>query len=221
MPAALRTARLASLFVAFAFGVIGGSVGLNALIKSNQENSYIQKTISTLRAQLGDVNVYLNTNDVFHTGVVITTVCALIAVLTFVYLLFTFCSITNRPLGLRLQAFSLIFCAVWLFATLIPFDVYFANHSAQVTATLGGTQVPQSLIQLLENELGVSAVYKHIYYLRLLAVLPWFAFLFSLVAAGVLLVASGHARTTDYGNAASTASESEKNDDVERSQPQA
>ncbi|KAF5390970.1 hypothetical protein D9757_004074 [Collybiopsis confluens] len=41
----LKFPRLASLFMAFAWAVIAGSVGLNALIKSNQQQSAVRKIL--------------------------------------------------------------------------------------------------------------------------------------------------------------------------------
>ncbi|KAF9223103.1 hypothetical protein BS17DRAFT_153745 [Gyrodon lividus] len=176
----LRAGRLGALFFSFVFSVIGGSVGLNALVKSNQERSFIRDA-----APVG-ASVNINVHDVFSTGAVITTVCALLALLSGVFFTFTWCPVKDKRFWFRFQSCALFFCSIWLLATLIPYDYFFANREAQVTASLGGVPVPASLIQNIEEALGVTSVYKDIYYLRLVAVLPWFALLFSVIAGVVL-----------------------------------
>ncbi|KAJ3799863.1 hypothetical protein GGU11DRAFT_465294 [Lentinula aff. detonsa] len=188
----LKIHRLLSLFMAFAFAVISGSVGLNALVKSNQQTSTVRKLLPQ------GTSLTVDDNDVFHSGVVITTVSALIALLTLIYMISLLLSHrkthTSRftRLSDRLLPFewmSLAFCAIWLFATQIPFTHFFATRSAQVTASVGNVPVPPGLVQIVENQLGFTPVYRHISYLRLLAILPWFTFLFTSIAAGVSFLA--------------------------------
>lgn len=95
----------------------------------------------------------------------VTTVSALIAVLSFFFILYIIVrSNSNLARAYRIQAALLAFCTVWLFATLIPFDYYFANRSARVTASLNGIQLPSSLINQAEQALGTTAVYRKIGY---------------------------------------------------------
>jgi len=186
--------RLISLSLAFAFSFISGSVGLNALIKSNQQKSAIRKDLPA------GTSVNVNDNDVFRSGVVITTISALIVVLSFIYILMLLLSRRKDTASSRLtrlserslpfQWISLAFCAVWLFATQIPFTHFFATRSAQVHAFVGNVEIPPSFVQTVQNQLGLTSVYKKIGYLRLLAILPWFAFLFTTIAAGVCFLAS-------------------------------
>ncbi|KAH7890517.1 hypothetical protein F5I97DRAFT_37605 [Phlebopus sp. FC_14] len=182
----LKTARLASLFFSFAFSVIGGSVGLNALVKYNQDRSRVNDA-----APAGAV-VTINVHDVFSTGAVITAVCALLAVLSAIFFIFIWCPLPAKRVKfyLRIQSCALLFCSLWLLATLIPFDYYFANRQVGVSVTLDGVPVPASLIQALEEALGFTPVYKDIYYLRLVAVLPWFSFLFPSIASIVFHIAA-------------------------------
>ncbi|KAF9067962.1 hypothetical protein BDP27DRAFT_1295798 [Rhodocollybia butyracea] len=187
----LKIARLLSLFLAFAFAVIAGSVGLNALVKSNQEKSATEKILPA------NTTLVVNDNDVFKSGTVITAVSALIALLCLVYILILLLSrnYENRytRLSNRLLPFewmSLAFCAAFLFATQIPYTHFFATRSAQVSAFFGTFEIPSSVVQAVQASLGVTTVYKSISYLRLVAILPWFTFLFTSVAAGVSFVAS-------------------------------
>jgi len=185
----MKSTVLAALGMAWAWGVIAGGVGLNALIKSNQEKS-------RLRALVPSPTVLtIDTNDVFSSGVVVTTVSALIAVictLTIIHIVFFPASSRID----RIHGIMLAFCAVWLFVTMIPFTAFVANRSADVTATLNGVALPSSLIDRAERTLGVTRVYKDISYLRLVAILPWFTVLFTAIAAGVLFTASSRATAT-------------------------
>jgi len=189
----MRSAVLGALGMAFAWGVIAGSVGLNALIKANQEKSRLKKLIPSPTV------VTIDTNDVYRSGVVLTTVAALIALISFLSIvhLFLVPSVDRVPQIFRIQAIVLAFCAVWLFATLIPFTVYFATRSAKVTASLNGIQLPASLVNRVEQSLGSTSVYHKIGYLRLVAVLPWITTLFTVIAAIVLFIASSRTTTTE------------------------
>lgn len=104
--------------------------------------------------------------DVYHTGVVVTTVCAIIAVLTAIFMFLHI--IPRSALASRttpvLQSGLLAFCALWLFAALVPFTLYFAQHEAKVTASLGGIELPQAVILQVEKLLGVTSVYRDIAY---------------------------------------------------------
>ncbi|KAF8838186.1 hypothetical protein BDN67DRAFT_971941 [Paxillus ammoniavirescens] len=177
----LAAARLGALFLSFTFSVIGGSVGLNAYVKSNQERSYIHHAASS-----GGASVTINANDVFSAGAVITTVCALLALLSAISVAFMWCPIQNKRFWFRSQSCALFFCSIWLFVTLIPFDYFFTNREAQVTATLGGVPVSDSTLKHVEQVLGVTPVYRDLDYLKLVAILPWFALIFSVIS-GVLL----------------------------------
>lgn len=119
------------------------------------------------------LNFLLPITDVFHSGVVITTISALIALLTLIYILLLLLShrMTKKNRFTRLsnqllpfEWMSLAFCAVWLFATQVPFTHFFATRSAQVTAFAGNVQIPPGLVQIVENQLGFTTVYRRIHY---------------------------------------------------------
>lgn len=151
-----RPVRLVALFLCWAFGVIGGSVGLNALIKSNQEKSHLKNSAPP------PTKVYIDTNDIFQVGVVVTVVCTLISIVSFNALLWEllpkfrgFAGRTRRIVG-----FVLAFLSVWLLASLIPFTLFFATGEAKVTAFIGPLELPQSAIQQVEKALGATRAYK-------------------------------------------------------------
>ncbi|KAI0315447.1 hypothetical protein OF83DRAFT_1062076 [Amylostereum chailletii] len=204
----MKLTRLGALFMSFAFAVIGGSVGLNALIDGNRSKSTLRRLLPNTVSVNFNINAPAPATDVFKSGVVLTTVCALIALLTLLLLLAT--ALSGRRAGsartplmtrtLPLQAGVLAFCAVWLFATVIPFTDFFANRSVKVNASVGGVPLPQSAINSLTSQLGLSQRYKDFHYLRLVAILPWFTVLFTGIAAAVLFVAARHRATAVKDN---------------------
>lgn len=118
---------------------------------------------------------------------------------------------------LRKSEWALFFCAVWIFATVIPFDVFFATRSASVTATLSGVPISQSVIQSIEKSLGISPVYNDSWFcepftsiyhscvilticfffsVRLLAIIPWFAFAFAVIAGVFQHIAASRTSTS-------------------------
>lgn len=149
--------------------------------------------------------------DVYHTGVVVVVVCALIALTTAILTLLILAPrSTLSTRSLPLQAWALLICSLWLFAALVPFTMYVAQHEAQITATLDGLPLPPAVVQGVEKALGVTSVYKDIPYcaysvnwvntrrklmafnamsVRLVAILPWFTFLFTSFAAAISFVA--------------------------------
>ena len=156
--AALRTARLASLFLSFAFGVVGMAVGINALVKFNQEKKEL------LGAVPAGATVDVDTHDVLNSGYVLTVVCGLIALASFLFLLpvFVLPALVGRTL--RLQGAVLAFLSVWLFATLVAFTDFFANRSAKITASIAGLSLSPEVIQTIVASLGATTEYKHVDY---------------------------------------------------------
>jgi len=205
----LRNAILGTLAMTWAWGVIAGSVGLNALIKSNQQKSRFRKTIPPPTV------ITINTNDVFTSGIVLTTVCATIVVICTIYFLLLALSPTRFTRTLRIQGGILAFFATWLFATLVPFTLFVARRSAKITARIGNIQLPDSVIQGAEKEFGTTSVYRQIGYLRLVAILPWFAFLFTVIAAVVQFhAASSNSDSTTHIATPAAANDTNENEKV-------
>jgi len=176
----LEIHRRVSLFLSFAFAAVGFAVGLNALLKANRERSYINQLV----APHGIIDIGIH--DVFTTGAFITAICALLSILSCVLFVFMWCPIKHKASSFRIQAWTLYSCAAWLFATLVTYDYFFATRSAQITINFHGQRIPETVIQRLADLFDFTYAYRDVYFLRLLAVLPWFAFV-SAVVAGVFL----------------------------------
>ncbi|KAJ7722873.1 hypothetical protein DFH07DRAFT_897770 [Mycena maculata] len=196
--------RLVTLFLAWAWAWIALGVGINAFVKSNKDKSAIKNQVPP------PTTVSINTNDVFRAGVVVTTVSALIAVISTIYIgLLLFDSGRRSGISTRtltVQYATLGFLAVWLFATQIPVTVFVATHSVQVSASIDGLTLGNGIVKTIEKALGAKTAYKDYNYLVLLAVLPWFTILFTLIAAVVSFLASSHARRTTSTKAAPVSS---------------
>ncbi|KAH9846393.1 hypothetical protein C2E23DRAFT_744219 [Lenzites betulinus] len=192
-----KSARLASLFLTFAFGVVGFAMGISALVKSNDQKDLVKSQAP------GGATVNIDTNDVFKVGCVVTAVCAALAVVSlvsFVLLFFTRAATkTTAPLSTRtlpLQAILLSFLSLWLFASLVAMTDIVANKQAKVTAFIGTLQLQDSIIKAVEAQLGVTSVYREINYLRLAVILPWIAFLFATTSSVLSFLAARRARHT-------------------------
>jgi len=181
-----RLARLSSLFLSFAFGVVGFGIGLNALVKSNDDKNRLRHSVPP------GTNVNINTSDVFASGVVVTVASGLIALFSF----FSFPSVllSSRSFTssriLSAQSAILAFLSIFLFSALIPFTDFVANRQAKVTAFIGTIPVPDAVIRSIEASLGASPIYKDIGYLKNTAILPWFAFLFGVTSATLTFLAA-------------------------------
>ncbi|KAI0795002.1 hypothetical protein C8Q75DRAFT_730833 [Abortiporus biennis] len=209
----LKPLRLASLFLTLAFGAIGTGVGINALVKSNNDKDLVRNN-----APAG-ATVTINTDDIFDSGAVMTVVCGLITLATLVFFPLVLISrspkLSNFTLPLQTGIYS--FLSIWLFATLIPVTDFFANRQATVTAFVGTIPLPASIVQAAEESLGVTPVYHKIDYLRLAAILPWFTLLFSTITSVVSFFAWRISKKTAAST--STAERSSTIDEVDEKSP--
>ncbi|KAF8810892.1 hypothetical protein BYT27DRAFT_7090879 [Phlegmacium glaucopus] len=178
------TTRVVSLLLAWCWGIIGAAVGLNALVKSNEQKAAVNRAVPR------PTIVTINIRDVYVLGVLSTTACLLIVAFTTTFLCMTLCRPKSFHRTLFFQAMLLILSCVWLFSVLVPLTIFHAKRSARVNAYLDGIQLPVYVVNTVENALDITGVYKRIYYLRIAVVLPWFTFLFTLFAAVMLFIAS-------------------------------
>jgi hypothetical protein len=149
--------------------------------------------------------------------------CALLTVLSLVSTFSQIFSIGKKRPYLHLQAYLMLFGALWLLAIVTACDILYATRSSKITATVGGIPVPQSFIQQIQQAIGISPQYKDKWYctyspscvsaflansckVRLCAILPWFAFPFATLSG--LLLYSAARNTGD--DAITEETESEK-----------
>ncbi|KAJ1311530.1 hypothetical protein OPQ81_010014 [Rhizoctonia solani] len=188
----LRTPRLVLLGLTWALGVIGAAAGLNAIVKRNDQVASIKHAVAALR-----ITVFVNTNDLLRSGIVLAVGCLLLAIVTSIFIgLLVLDSlkpsnstpISTRTLGV--QTGLLAFLTIWIFACLVAVTKFAATGSAAVDAYTGGIRVPDSLVHATEARLGFSRVYWDQLYVRILTVAPWVTFLFSLISTILSFVAS-------------------------------
>lgn len=156
--APLKRTRLASLAMSFAFGIIGMGVGINALVKFENEKHTLKKMAPSA------ATVTIDTTDILASGIVLTIVCGLVALASLLFLLPALLASASAHRWLKLQTAVFGFLSVWAFAVLVPFTDFFANRQAKVSASIGNIQLPASIIQQLQNQIGATPVYRHVRY---------------------------------------------------------
>ncbi|KAJ7677853.1 hypothetical protein DFH06DRAFT_561709 [Mycena polygramma] len=202
----LKFPRLLTLFLAWAWSLISLAIGINAFVKSNRDKNRIKAQVPP------PTDISINTSDVFAAGVVVTVISALILLLTTLYLAFLLLDhrrgrttqpsstsgFSTRPSTstrtLTIQYATLGFLAVSLFATQVAVSVFVAKRSARVGASINGVPLPANVLKTVERALNAKTRYRDFGYLKLLAILPWFTFLFTVIAAVTAFLAARRAR---------------------------
>ena len=144
----------------FAFGAIGASVGLNALIKSNRQKHHLKESVPK------PTQLTINTDDVLFSGIVSAVVCGMIAIIALTSLQMMLIPGWKR-MGDRtrkIRAGLMAFFTVWLLATQIPFTIFFETRSAIVAAYVEGHQLSAAMVQGAEKALGATPVYNKVYF---------------------------------------------------------
>jgi len=180
----LRQQRILALALSAAWCIISASIGLNSLVKSNQTQSRFRK-----EAPPG-VTLQFHINDVYQSGVVVTSICATLALLSTIFLLVTIVW-PNRATGsLKIQAWMVTFFSVWIFVTQIPYTIFVANRHAKVDAFLNGVQLPPQTVQAALAAAGESDKYSSQHPVVLLAIFPWITLVFTTALIVVLFMAA-------------------------------
>ncbi|KAF8266234.1 hypothetical protein EI94DRAFT_1586480 [Lactarius quietus] len=180
----LKKQRLVAIAITWAWFVVSACVGLNALIKSNQAQTHDRKL-----APQG-VTLEFHINDIYQPGVVLTSVCAAVAVILSKFFIVTLIWPKRSTNSLKIQAWILIFFNAWLLATQIPFTVFTATRSAKIDAFLDGQQLPAATVQAAIAAEGQSAKYNKLHSNVLLSVFPWIALLFNTMLISILFAAA-------------------------------
>jgi len=180
----LRKQRIVALALSAAWCIISASIGLNSLIKSNQTQTRFRKL-----APAG-VTLQFHINDVYQSGVVITSICATLAVLSTIFLLVTIVWPNRATASLKIQAWMFTFFSVWVLAAQIPYTAFVATRRAKVDAFLGGVQLPAETVQAALAAAGGSDKYSSQHPVVLLAIFPWITLVFTTALIVVLFMAA-------------------------------
>jgi hypothetical protein len=157
--------------------------GINAVVQSNHDKARVRSVAppgSTVVINVNGMSIkpsfipldlifFFFVKDVFQTGAVITAVSIIIFLITCGYIaLITFrpTSFTRSKL-ISAQAYVLGFFTAWLFATLVPFTHFYRTRSARVEAMIGSFQIPDTVIQSIEQQFGLTPVYHELHYCKL------------------------------------------------------
>jgi len=147
--------------------------------------------------------------DVYQSGVVVTSICATLALLSTIFLLVTIVW-PNRATGsLKIQAWMFTFFSVWVLAAQIPYTAFVATRRAKVDAFLGGVQLPPQTVQGALAAAGESDKYSSQHpgtpyghsrplsgptltssLVVLLAIFPWITLVFTTALIVVLFMAA-------------------------------
>ncbi|KAM6494882.1 hypothetical protein JOM56_009505 [Amanita muscaria] len=185
------TVRLFALALICASSIVNVGLGLNAAVKANQMNNKVSPFVASLISfsdRKAPIGIDVNTQDIAKAGAAVTSVSAFIAV-SCALMIFLHLRSSLSPLTPRRQGAFLAFCGALLFAALAPYTLVYRSRSANVAVSVFSIRVPENIVQIAQNGLGIQSKYDQINFLRLMAILPWFAVLFSVMTAGMLLVA--------------------------------
>lgn len=204
-----------ALFFSFDFAVVSAALLIRAFVASNDQVKHLQAavprgTVLNINRDGGLSRSHFRLfhhspffTDITTAGQVSTAVQALTIAFITLSALAIFYRSKTRPKFFTILGSLLAFASLWLLSVTIAFTVIFATKSARVSASIGGMQLSQSVIDAQARALGVSPIYKDqpyrewqpfypglysIHTTRTFpvlhaAILPWFTWLFTTVAA--------------------------------------
>ena len=159
-PADRHTLQALVLTAIFVFGIVGLALNAEAFVKSSDQKSEVKRL-----APQG-TSVTIDDSDVVGAGGAVLAFCAVIAIVSLVslvlHLLSPLRSLSTRTLPV--QGVLLAIGTLGLFASLVAMTDFVANRQAKVSASIGGTQLPPSFVQGVEQLLGTTPVYHKIGY---------------------------------------------------------
>ncbi|CCA72290.1 hypothetical protein PIIN_06224 [Serendipita indica DSM 11827] len=197
----LKNARLVSLALAWCFGVIGGSVGINSIVKRNQQVADLKRLVAPIR-------LWVDTFDLINSGIVLAVGCGVLSVVCSIWIGLILLDsrkrttegthISRAPLSTRLLKFewiSLAFMDIWILACAIPVTYIGRTGNAHVRAFLANNELAPSVVAATQSRLGVKSDYWHNYSVKLQVIPPWFTLLFGVIAAAISFTAARKAHT--------------------------
>ncbi|KZP22390.1 hypothetical protein FIBSPDRAFT_931180 [Athelia psychrophila] len=175
-----------NLFLTFVFGAVGGSLGVSALVKA--ESAWNKFTAGLPNGTF----VLVNATDLLTPGAITTIICFLICINALVFLLFIVIPPAKRvqmsARTLLFQATTLLVFGLGLFGTLVPYTLFVARRAPGVSAFIGVVQIPDAILKDIEKATAWSGDYKDVPYLRILAILPWVTFAFTMVTTAISFI---------------------------------
>ncbi|KAH7100044.1 hypothetical protein BKA62DRAFT_708102 [Auriculariales sp. MPI-PUGE-AT-0066] len=177
-----RAVLLTLLALTAAFGVVGGSLGINALASTSFKD---KDKVQAFKPK--GTTVDINTNNIIASGSVQTVGCGLLALAAFLSLLLHAFAPHRANARPKLQGGLIGFFSLWVLVTSIATLVIARNGSATVSAFLGSVKVPDSIVKALEKANHSSRVYWDHDYLHSATIVPFIAFFFGLLSTIVLL----------------------------------
>jgi hypothetical protein len=154
-----------ALTLTSSFAVIAGSVGLNALVKSNMAKTKFKKA-----GAAEGIRITIDTNDTLDSGIVVAAVCAALSLVAFISSTMLFLGRTKRSVSSlefntrKIRAGTMALFLIWLIPTQIAYTYFFATRSAIVHAFLGSSELQPSVIAQQAKALGATAIYKDLPY---------------------------------------------------------
>ncbi|KAK0458454.1 uncharacterized protein EV420DRAFT_356112 [Desarmillaria tabescens] len=183
--APLFAVRLAAYFMAFAWGAISLSIGLNTVIKQNRLKSFLRRAVAPL-----GITLRLVTNSVVHPAIASETFCVILCVFSIGTLIGLFVSVASTKKALKAQGFLYAFITVALFACQIPVSDAVRRKGVLVSGTTAdGSAVPADTLLEAAASLGVDPLYRRINFILWFGIIPWIGFLFSGIASIVSFAA--------------------------------
>jgi len=199
----LGQTRFSLLVCSSVFAIFSWSVCVNLLLKFKADEDALNRSVPagvTVGLQYDDVTtaaIVLLAASVFT---MLTTSSIFITMLYDLYWhsslpsnLDSRLNVTRQPITTRslpYQIVALLFSAVFLVITAVFQTVIVFIQHGTVTVSFSGIEVEPFSLEEIMNNIGISAVYADISYIRITAELPWLAVLFILPATIVTAIAA-------------------------------
>ncbi|KIY44848.1 hypothetical protein FISHEDRAFT_77068 [Fistulina hepatica ATCC 64428] len=178
MPSApLFFTRLSIYGMALVWGIISLSFGLDATVKQNKLKSHVRHAVGDTAA------IRLVDNNIVQPLIAVEVFCVLTFIAGILAVIGLFIRSWSNKIMLRVQGYVWAFLTVALFATQIPYSNVLRKDTIFVQAWFpNGTEFTQAQLEATASALGVNLYYKHHDFLLWYAVMPWIAFLFTLLS---------------------------------------
>ncbi|TDL24487.1 hypothetical protein BD410DRAFT_90935 [Rickenella mellea] len=184
------------------WSIVAGALCVQVFIQGNKRSKFIRS-----HAPAG-VEISVNTNDITHLNIGVFIASSLLSSASSNPLMFLLQDMFHvippsaaLPWGLRLptdristrtlrmQAITMLVTSVAVVGATIPFTITARQKEAMVVATMGNIKLPDSFVLQLEASLGVTRIYWHTMYIRVVVFVAWISVLFAIPMTAVTVVA--------------------------------